>query len=380
MKNEDAELIQRTLAGDDNAFSELVKKYQKQVHALAWRKISNFHSAEDITQDTFLTAYQRLHSMKEPHRFAGWLYVIANRRCLAWFRKKRLRTQVLEKIDTPVTNKDAYSQHITEEQAKTAGMAQQEVVKKLLAELKESDRTVITLHYFGEMTCEQMSEFLGVSANTIKSRLRRARNRLKQEEPMIREAISNFQISPNLTDNIMREIARLKPAAPSTNKPLIPWVIGGASAVLIMLMLGIGSQYLARFQKPYSLDAQSETTVELVDAQIVQNLEVKQVVRNQPGELSEIPGRDDDNGENANQVLGDKGDYTRWNLPEGAKRRLGKGILNDMKLSPDGTHLAIASSIGVWLYDVSTGHETALLTKKLDLATLVAFSLVVCPL
>ena len=75
--------------------------------------------------------------------------------------------------------------------------------------LPESERTVITLHYFGEMTCEKISEFLGVSANTIKSRLRRARNRLKQEEPMIREAITNFKISPNLTNNIMQEITKL---------------------------------------------------------------------------------------------------------------------------------------------------------------------------
>ncbi len=374
MKNEDAELIQRTLAGDDNAFSELVEKYQKQVHALAWRKVGDFHIAEDITQDTFLKAYQRLHTLKEPHRFAGWLYVIATRRCLAWFRKKRLWHQTLENIDTPVTNKDAYSKHVAEEQAKTVDKAQQEVVKKLLETLKESDRTVITLHYFGEMTCEQMSEFLGVSANTIKSRLRRARNRLKKEEPMIQEAISNFQISPNLTDNIMQEIARLKPAAPSGGKPLIPWVIGASSAVLIALMLGIGSQYLARFQRPYSLDAQSEMEVELVDAPIVQNIKARPDVLNQPEGRSDIGGRDDGASEKSNQVVGDTGDYTRWNLPEGAKQRFGKGTITDMQLSPDGTHLAIVSSTGVWFYDIDLGTETSLLTKDTDLIGLVTFS------
>ena len=185
--------------------------------------------------------------------FAGWLYVIANRRCLAWFRKKRLWHQTLENIGTPVTDKDVYSRHVAEEQAKTVDKEQQEVVKKLLETLKESDRTIITLHYFGEMTCEQMSEFLGVSVNTIKSRLRRARNRLKKEEPMIREALDHFQISPNLTDNIMQEIPRLKPT-PSPSKPFVPWIISATSAVLIVLMLGMGNQYLARFQLPYSLD------------------------------------------------------------------------------------------------------------------------------
>ncbi len=363
MKNEDAELIQRTVAGDDTAFSELVKKYQRQVHALAWRKTGDFHTAEDITQDTFLKAYQRLHTLKRPHRFAGWLYVIANRQCLAWFRQKRLHKQTLENIDTPDAISDVYSRHIVEEQAKTAEQEQQEVVKKLLETLKESDRTVITLHYFAEMTCEQMSEFLGVSANTIKSRLRRARNRLKQEEPMIREAIGNFKISPTLTDNIMQDVSRINPTIPSASKPIIPWMIGATGAVLIALMFGIGSQYLAHFQKPYSLDAQSERTVELVDARDVQNLEEVSDNQNQPGNRTNLGGKNNGDGENGNQVLGDQSDYTRWNLPIGAKRRFGKGILNDMELSPDGAHLAISGSGGLWLYDVQKGNEIAFITE-----------------
>ena len=56
MKNNDVELIHRILAGDDTAFASLVKKYQKQVHALAWRKTGDFHITEDITQNT-LTEY-----------------------------------------------------------------------------------------------------------------------------------------------------------------------------------------------------------------------------------------------------------------------------------------------------------------------------------
>lgn len=54
MKDNDTQLINRTLAGDDNAFAELVEKHKKQVHALVWRKIGDFHTAEEITQDTFL--------------------------------------------------------------------------------------------------------------------------------------------------------------------------------------------------------------------------------------------------------------------------------------------------------------------------------------
>ena len=78
MKNNDAKLIQRVLEGDDTAFSTLVQKYQKSIHALAWRKIGDFHIAEDITQDTLLKAYQELSTLNEPQRFASWLYVIAS--------------------------------------------------------------------------------------------------------------------------------------------------------------------------------------------------------------------------------------------------------------------------------------------------------------
>ena len=83
MKNGDVELIRRTLDGDDTAFTQLVRKYQKSVHALVWRKIGDFHIAEEITQDTFLKAYQRLSTLKEPQSFASWLYVIASRRSLS---------------------------------------------------------------------------------------------------------------------------------------------------------------------------------------------------------------------------------------------------------------------------------------------------------
>ena len=67
-------------------------------------------------------------------------------------------------------------------------------------------------------------------------------------------------------------------------------------------------------------------------------------------------------------------DYTQLNLPEGAKARLGKGVITDMQLSPDGTRLAITSTIGVWLYDVNTGDETTLIIGHTDVVRHVAFS------
>ncbi len=283
MKNDDVQLIQRVLDGDDTAFSVLVRKYQRSVHALAWRKIGDFHIAEDITQDTFLKAHQRLSTLKKPQRFASWLYVIAANHCSTWLRKKRLWTQSLEETNSAQLEKATYSGYVIEENERMTAETQREIVKKLLAKLQESERTVITLHYLGGMNYEEISEFLGVSVAAIKNRLYRARRRLKEEEPMIREALGNFQITPNLTENIMREVSRLKPIAPSGSKPIVPWVIGVSTLVVVLLTLGLGSQYLTRFQKPYSFDAASEMTVELIEAPVVLDIESKPNVRTQLG-------------------------------------------------------------------------------------------------
>ena len=115
MKNSDVKLVYRILDGDDSAFSELVKKYQKPVHALVWRKIGDFHIAEEITQDTFLKAYQRLSTLKKPHRFTSWLYMIAANNCRMWLRKNRLRTQPLEETDNARLEEATYSGYIIEE-------------------------------------------------------------------------------------------------------------------------------------------------------------------------------------------------------------------------------------------------------------------------
>ena len=230
MQNNDAELIRLTLEGDETAFAELVRKYEKAVRALVWRKIEDFHTAEELTQDIFLKAYQELGTLKRPQSFLSWLYVSATRRCLAWQRKKRLPTVPFDETKSARYREANYSQHLIEENQRISEETQKEVVKKLLAKLPESERTVITLHYFSDMSSSEIGEFLGVSANTIRSRLRRAKQRLQKEENIIREALEYFQFTPNLTEKIMQQISQLKPVPPSS-KPIIPWLVTATSAV-----------------------------------------------------------------------------------------------------------------------------------------------------
>ena len=283
MKN-DAQLIRRILSDDGEAFSILVQKYQKSVHALVWRKVNDFHYAEEITQDTFLQAYKKLSTLKNPNQFAGWLYVIANRLCINWLNRHKPAMPSLE--DTPVEEIEeaAYNHYAAEQRDAEGTKYRYEIVQKLLSKLPESERTVVTLYYLGEMTANEISKFLGVSVNTITSRLRRARERLqKDQERLVQEVLGGVQLSTNLTENIMRQVADVKPIPPPVAKPLLPWGAFGIATLLVALLLGATGQYLVRFQRPYSFEAVSEPTVELVDTFIVFDVDSKPDLRNQVG-------------------------------------------------------------------------------------------------
>ena len=280
MERDDVQLIRSTLSGNDEAFSTLVKKYQKSVHALAWRKVGDFHYAEEIAQDTFLQAYKKLSTLKDPNQFAGWLYVIANRLCLNWMRKKRPVMQSLEGTSAEKIERFSYTHYISEQRETAAAEHRYEIVEKLLMRLPESERTVVTLYYLGEMTAKEIGKFLGVSVKTVHSRLHRARKRLQEkEELLVQEVLGGVQLPTHLIESIMQQVANLKPTPPPAGKPLLPWAAFGAAAVLVMFLLGTSNQYIEHFQKPYSFEAQSEPTIEIIDAPIVFDVDSKPAVR-----------------------------------------------------------------------------------------------------
>ena len=288
MKNEDAQLVHRFLSGDENAFTLLVKKHQKSIHALVWRKVGDFHIAEELTQDTFLKAYQKLATLKNPKQFAGWLYVIADRLCIAWHRKQKPPMKSLETTSGEEIEESSYRHYEDEQRTEASVEHRRRRIKNLLEKLPESERTVVTLHYLGEMTYKAISEFLGVSPNTVKSRLQRARNRLKEHENMIQEILGSVHLPTTFTENIMQRIATIKPVSPTNSKPVMPWALSATTAIFIFLIMGVGSQHLTRFQKPYNLNAQSEITVEIIDAPIVLDSQAKPDLRNQTGRFDSI--------------------------------------------------------------------------------------------
>ena len=182
---------------------------------------------------------------------------------------------------------------------------------------------------------------------------------------------------------IMGEISRTKASTPTSSKPLFPWTVAASTLAVVLLILGFGnSQYLTRFQEPYSLDANAEMSIEIVDAPIVANLEVEQNVRIKIGSVN-VQSEDNvtalqpnDSSALSEDVQADKivHDYTKWLLPKGAKIRHGKGDVKDIVFSPDGAKFAVASSIGIWIYNTQTGEELNLYMGHKDKVICVSFS------
>ena len=272
------------------AFNILVQKYQKSVHALVWRKIGDFHYAEEVTQDTFLQAYEKLSTLRNPNQFAGWLYVIANRRSLNWLQRQKPAMQSIEDMPVKEIDKAAYVHYESEQRNAEAAEAGYERAKRLLQRLPESQRTVMTLHYLGDMTAKEISKFLGVSVNTIASRLQRARKHLQDnQERLIQEILGGVSIPTRLIENVMRQVANMHPTPHPVPKPVTPWFAFGTAVFLIALLFGTSNQYLARFQKPYSFEAASQPTVEIVDVPIVLETRAKPALRNRGGRANRAP-------------------------------------------------------------------------------------------
>ena len=262
MSLSDVELIQRTLAGDETAFGFLVDRYKGAVHALAYRKLGDFQLAEEIAQDTFLAAYQKLGTLRNHTQFPGWLYVIASRLCLMWKRKNRPQIHFTDDMETGEMNSAALRRHVDKQT--------QQQVRDALEDLPESERTVLTLHYFGGMTGKEIAQFIGTSPGAVLKRLYRARSRLKEEIiPTMRSTSGIVQLPPAFTEELVHQIRELRPTPAPSGKPSLPW-IAVATLAVVALLIGVGEQRMKRFQRPYNLNApESAMMVEIVDAPVV---------------------------------------------------------------------------------------------------------------
>ena len=178
VEQDDLLLVAASKNGDQEAFAQLVQRYQRRVFNLVYRMLRQYEEATEITQETFLAAWQGLPAFRGEARFPTWLYRIAYNCSLKQLeqRKRDRALQVALEAEKALENAD-------DEQRENAGLEardRQILVQEHLSHLPAKYRIVLILRHLQDMTYEEMAEILTMPIGTIKTHLFRARNLLKE--------------------------------------------------------------------------------------------------------------------------------------------------------------------------------------------------------
>lgn len=181
--------MQRAQAGDLNAFETLISRYERRIWALAKQVLQHDQDAEDVVQDTFLTALEHLHTLREGERFGAWLKQIAVRlayRVLA--KRKRMPTESLDALLSEDPDEDETAlprpQLVADWRDSPEVLLQRKetmrLIKEALQQLPEKYRVVFWLRDVEQLSTRETAEVLGISEANVKVRLLRARLMLRE--------------------------------------------------------------------------------------------------------------------------------------------------------------------------------------------------------
>jgi len=188
-RRSDSDLVAATIAGSQQAFGELVARYKDAVFGVAFHRLGDFEKARDAAQDAFLNAYLNLGKLRKPASFGNWLYRIADGTALDAARRKRGEVS----LETAGDLRDATP--TAQDQAEQTDLARQ--ISEALATLSEATRLAVILHYVNGYSHAEVASFIGASPGAVKTRLSRARSRLRGElvemvEEKLKEASAIF--------------------------------------------------------------------------------------------------------------------------------------------------------------------------------------------
>ena len=192
----DETLIQQTLNGELGAFDELVLKYQDRVFNLLCRLCHNEHDAEDISQDVFIKVYDSLSEFRGTSGFYTWLYRVATNAYFSHFRHSKTR-KVIKTVPLEVGARGGESTGGVPPSSEfspddiASSRETFEIIKEAIDSLGEDYRVVVVLRHIEQMECQHIAEVLEWPLGTVKSRLHRARNELKEK---LREMLPGFEL------------------------------------------------------------------------------------------------------------------------------------------------------------------------------------------
>ncbi len=181
MKSEDQDLLKQVRAGDKQAFRRLMETHQDRLFGLVISMVGNREQAEDLLQEIFVKVYFALESFEGQSSFYTWLYRIASNHCLDYLRKNRPLQVSLDRPlsdDTEMTFEDALQAPRSDDPE--ASIDDPSEAASLLAVLEPEQRLILSLRELEGRTYEELADMLNCPVNTIKSRLNRAREALKE--------------------------------------------------------------------------------------------------------------------------------------------------------------------------------------------------------
>ncbi|MGH7416605.1 MAG: RNA polymerase sigma factor [Candidatus Rokuibacteriota bacterium] len=167
----DAELVQRVLAGDTGAYAGLVARYRDRLGRYAVHMLGSTEDAEEVLQDTFVRAYRSLRRCQDPGRFGAWLYGILVNRCRTAggraARRRRLFVRDEQALERPAAPNEM-------ERAEW-----RELVRWALEQLAPEYREAFLLKYVEDLEYEEMARLTGAGVSALKMRVTRARHQLR---------------------------------------------------------------------------------------------------------------------------------------------------------------------------------------------------------
>lgn len=179
----DFSLVQKVLGGNQDAFAEIVSRYQRKIFGIVYHHLGPGQDVEDLAQEAFLKIYNGLGSFDGSKPFAPWAYRIAVNCCLDDLRKRRLRRSIRfseltpgEEAQTRKMLQSYQGSELSEEDLRHSG----EILQKILAELQDKDRMAFVLREVEGMEYEEIAGLMKSSENSIRIRVFRARKKLRE--------------------------------------------------------------------------------------------------------------------------------------------------------------------------------------------------------
>ncbi len=208
-------VVRAARAGDESAFAALVRAYQDVAVAYATALLGDPHLAEDAAQEAFVDAWRALPALREPAAFAAWLRTIVFKHCDRVTRRRRIVTTALPLDAARDVPAPTPSPHELVEAGETRASLQ-----AAIATLPDGERAAVLLHYMGGRSHAAVAEFLGVTANAVKTRLYAARRRLRRHMEDIADDLRASRPSrdPRFAERVRRMI---QPPALRKREPLL---------------------------------------------------------------------------------------------------------------------------------------------------------------